>query len=96
MCMVLCVFMRVSVDMEAQGTILHVFLHIHWSRGSQPDPELTDMVSLAYQLALDSPCFCFLRLELQVGCHAKERMVFGKLNSGHVCVASALTPESSP
>lgn len=85
-CVLLCVFMHVSVDMEAQGTILHVFPHIHWSRG-EPDPKLTDMVSLAYQLALDSPCFCFLRL----GCHAKETMVFGKLNSGHVCVASALT-----
>lgn len=52
--------MCASVDVEAQGTILHVFPHIYWSRGSQPDPELTDMVSLAYQLALDSPSLLLL------------------------------------
>lgn len=72
-----CVFLNVSICGRG-GPRYHppCFPHIYWSRGSQPDPELTDTVSLAYQLALDSPCFCFLRLELQVGYHAKETMVF--------------------
>lgn len=70
-----CVFLHVFVDVEAQGPRWEpssIALPIVAEAGALNQTHLTDMASLACQLALGSLCFCLLRLELQVGCHTRD------------------------
>lgn len=91
--MVLCVLF---VDVEAQGPRWEpssIALPIVAEAGALNQTHLTDMASLACQLALES---VFLSSKAGTTGAMPETMVSGELNSEHVCVASALTPESSP
>lgn len=97
------------------GTCVCVSAHVHgyvrthvqslfspyWSRVSQSNPQVTDISSLASQLALRIPCLHLPRLEVQVGHHIYPAFRYlskfwDSDSSPYLCAISTLTTKSHP
>lgn len=60
---------HIHIDVEAQGLVLEVFLHlVHWSRVSPLNSELVDQTKLP--AGSEDPISVFVEMELKMGCQA--------------------------